>query len=80
MATTERGCRSRAFGATPDRTCWRQSTPLVFLQEAKKFGVLGSVPCFAHLTLAFNLEANNRPRIPAPHADQWDSLYPVGLA
>jgi len=57
MTTTERGHRSRAFGATPNGTCWRQSRPLVLFKEAAKLGVLGfdSVLCLAHLTLLSKL-------------------------
>jgi len=58
MTTTQRGRRSSAFGATPDGTRWRQSTPLVFLKKATKLGTLASesIFCLAHLGHSFQLE------------------------
>lgn len=79
MAAPEGRDRSRAFGATPDGTCWRQSRPLVFLEEATKLSVLASdsALCLTHLTLLSSGEPHNGRSLRGPtRAHRWSGSLP----
>ena len=60
MTAAERRDRSRAFGATSEGACRRQSGPLMLFKETTELGVFPSnlIVFLVHLTSLFSLETN----------------------